>query len=158
MKLEQPLIPGEVDVESHRDWIALSSVSEGLRLIGGDGSSGASRARSQFVFDGVMVAKDMDISTPELRRAIVEGTFFGEVKIDVVKSCGGTNVYTAYAITLSPARIVNLTLAATADGVPTETVGFEYTRITTMYTPVDKDCKIHSPLFSTQDGELLELR
>ena len=117
---------------------------------------GSTRRRSSFVFDGVQVMKRLDRSSPELRESLANGRIFGEVLIDVIYACG-ENFYTAYAITLSPAQVDALQLHGEETARPTEEVSFNYTRITTMYTPVTEDCRLLSPVFSTQDGALLSL-
>jgi len=156
MSIDNNSIPGESNSDSHRDWIELTRIMEGLHRDGAASSSGGSRLRSSFVFDGVQVMKLLDRSSPKLRQALAQGEIFGEVKIDVIKACGG-NPYTAYAITLSIARIEALSLQAEDFNRPTEELAFNYTRIETMFTPVDRSCTLLPPIYSTQDGEILEL-
>ena len=119
-------------------------------------ASGSSRRRTSFIFDGLQAIKDVDVSTVKLREAITDGTIFTEVKIDIVRSCGGSP-YTAFAITLSIARLEELKMTGGGEEVPVEELAFNYTRIETMYTPVDHNCSLGAPIYSTQDGELLEL-
>ncbi len=154
MNIDDLRIPGEATSDSHQNWIELTSVMDGIRREGL--AAGSSRRRSSFVFDGLEVTKLLDKSGPKLREAIAQGTIFTEVEIDIIASCGG-NTYTAFAITLSIARIDGFASSAEADRVPGETVSFEYTRIETMYTPVRPDCGLEPPIYATQDGEILEL-
>ena len=155
MNIDDLSIKGESTSASHPEWIVLSAVMDGLRR-DGLGSSGSGRSRAQFVFDGVQVIKELDRSTPKLREAIADGRIFTEVQIDIIRSCGG-NFYTAFAITLGIARLDELSLNGNAAERPVEQLAFNYTRISTMYTPVEDDCSLGAPVFSTQDGELLEL-
>lgn len=155
MNIDGSRIKGESSSESHRDWIELISVSNGLQLTG-DPLASAGRSRSSFEFAGVTVSKYFDLSTPELRRAITDGTIFGEVRIEYIRGCGG-NLYTALAITLTTARLETLSAQAVADQQPTEELGFDYSRIETMFTPVDSVCKLLPPLYTTQDGRQLAL-
>ncbi len=154
MNIDGDSIPGEATSDSHEDWIELTSVVDGLRR--DNLATGSSRRRSSFVFDGLQVMKLIDSSSPKLREALAEGRIFTEVEIDIIKSCGD-NAYTAYAITLSIARIEALNLQGGADDRPTEEIGFNYTRMENMYTPVESDCSLLSPILSTQDGEILDL-
>jgi type VI secretion system secreted protein Hcp len=154
MNIDNNQIPGESNSSSHEDWIELTAFTEGLHR-DNTGTTGTTRRRSSFVFDGVNVSKLLDRSSPKIRQALAEGRFFGEVKIDIIAPCGGS-LYTAYAITLSTAQIINLTMSGSEER-PVENVGFIYTRIETMYTPVAKDCTLLTPVFSTQDGEMLRL-
>ncbi|MGB5398106.1 MAG: type VI secretion system tube protein Hcp, partial [Gammaproteobacteria bacterium] len=152
MSIDDNAIPGESTSASHKDWIVLSAFTEGLRR-DNLGTSGSTRIRSSFVFDGVTADKLLDKSSPKLREALLDGRFFGEIKIDIIASCGGGN-YTVYAITLSSAQIAALSLFA-ANETPNEAVGLIYSRIETMYTPVENDCTLLPPVYSTQDGSLL---
>lgn len=154
MNIDDLSIPGEATSDSHQNWIELTSVMDGIRREGL--SAGASRRRSSFVFDGLEVTKSLDKSSTKLREAIARGTIFTEVEIDIIASCGG-NTYTAFAITLSIARIDGFASAADADQVPDEAISFDYTRIETMYTPVRSDCALESPIYATQDGAILDL-
>lgn len=154
MSIDNNLIPGDSTSSSHRDWIVLSEFTEGLHR-DDTGTSGSTRTRSSFVFDGVTVGKLLDRSSPKLREALADGRFFGEVKIDIIATCNGS-LYTAYANTLSSAQIVALTMTG-SEQRPTENIGLIYSRIETMYTPVSDDCTLLPPVYSTQDGELLRL-
>ena len=154
MSIDNNAIPGESTSASHKDWIELYAFTEGLRR-DNLGATGSTRIRSSFVFDGVTADKQLDKSSPKLREALVEGRFFGEIKIDIISACGGGN-YTAYAITLSSAKIAALSLIASNE-TPNEQVGLIYSRIETMYTPVENDCTLLPPVYSTQDGTLLGL-
>lgn len=154
MSIDGNSIPGEATSDSHRDWIELTGIMDGLHR--DNAATGSTRRRSSFVFDGVRVMKIIDRSSPTLREALAKGRIFTEVEIDVIRSCGG-NAYTAYAITLSITRIEALNLQGEADDRPTEEIGFNYTRMENMYTPIDTDCSLLPPIFSTQDGEILNL-
>ena len=154
MKIEDPDIPGDSVSNSHPDWIVLTSVTEGLRR--DNLASGSTRRRSSFVFDGAHVGKLLDRSSPKLREALAKGTIFGEVRIEIIEDCGGS-LYTPLALTLTTARLEQLSLSAEQSEQPIENVSFNYTRIEAMYTPVEDDCSLLPPLYSTQDGELLGL-
>ena len=155
MNIDDLRIPGESTSASHRNWIELTEVMDGIRREG-LGASGSTRRRTSFTFDGVHVGKLIDRSSLKLREAILAGTIFTEVKIDVVRSCGG-NAYTAFALTLSIARIENFESVITREEQSRENLSFDFSRIETMYTPVNDDCSLDSPIYSTQDGELLKL-
>lgn len=155
MNIDDLRIPGEATSDSHRDWIELTSVMDGMHREGLD-ASGSNRRRSSVVFDGFHVGKLLDRSSPKLREAIADGTIFTEVEIDIVASCGG-NAYTAFAITLSTARIEQLESKGGRKEKSSENISFNYSRMETIYTPVNDDCSLDAPVFSTQDGELLEL-
>ena len=152
MSIDENRIKGESTSGSHAQWIELLSFNEGSSIDIGSGISGGDRASLKLNLDGVTVTKLLDISSPLLRLAVAEGDIFTEVKIDVIKACGGT-LFTEYALTLTVASITALaTGGSSADERPTETLSFNYSRIETMYTPVGPGCRPGRPIFSFQDA------
>lgn len=147
---ENSEIKGDSTSKSHQDWIILESFGEGSNVIFDDRTGGGS-ATGKVDFDGVTVRKGVDSSSPLLRRALTEGDYFTEVKIDIVKVCDA-NLYTAYAITLTVSALSSLGMSSSDFGVPLESLVFDYSRIETMYTPVDQDCKLGIPVYSFQDA------
>ena len=144
-------IRGEATSKSHRDWIELLSFSEGSSISVG-GITGGSRTTGKINLEGVTVSKLLDISSTPLRQALVEGDIFTEVKIDVIKSCGGS-LFTEYAITLTVASLTSISMGGSGgDDRPPETLSFDYSRIETMYTPVGPGCRLEAPIFSFQDA------
>ena len=144
-------IRGEAKSKSHPDWIELLSFSEGSSISGG-GLAGGSRTTGKVNLEGVTVSKLLDISSPGLRLALAEGDTFTEVKIDIIRSCGGT-FYTEYAITLTVSSLTSISMGSSAgDARPSETLTFDYSRIETMYTPVGPGCRLEAPIFSFQDA------
>lgn len=142
-------IKGDSTSESHKDWIELQSFQEGSSIVGGD-TLGGGQSSGKVNLDGVTVSKLLDSSSPQLRQALVDGSIFTEVMIDIVKSCGG-NVYTAYAITLTVSVMTSLNMSSGGER-PIEKIVFDYSRIETMFTPVDGSCRLGSPVYSFQDA------
>lgn len=156
MSIDDNAIKGESTSVSHRDWIELNSIADGQRLDGAKPSGRPGNSPAKVLFDGVTVGKFFDRSSPQLRLAAAAGRIFGEVKIEYVDSCGG-NLYVALAITLSTARLGALSAQVNAVEPPVEELNIDFTRIETMVTPVDSQCKPLPPQFSSQDGKLLAL-
>jgi len=144
-------IKGEATSASHRDWIDVLSYSEGSSVTPGlPGGSGGVRD-IKVDFGNIMVTKSIDRSSPLTRLAVVDGDVFSEVRIDIVAACDG-RPYLKYAITLTVSSIVEFSAnGSAADDTGTEQLAFNYSRIESMYTPVDKTCKLGKPIFSFQD-------
>jgi len=155
MSIDNNVIQGDSDSSSHDGWIVLSSYSAGINRQH-DSLAGTTRSRSSFELDDVVVGKLLDRSSPELRQALLQGQVFGEVQIDIIGICD-ENLYTKYAITLNTARLSGIEIAGTGTDLPHEEVAIDFTRITTMYTPVAGDCSLESPIMSTQDGQIIGL-
>ena len=144
-------IKGESSSSSHQDWIELLSFTEGSSAQIGSTVGGA-RPSVRVNLEDVTVSKYVDISSPMLRLALANGDIFTEVRIDIIKSCGGSP-YTEYAITLTVSGLTSLQMStATANERPTESLSFNFSRIETMYTPVGPGCKFEAPIYSFQDA------
>ena len=144
-------IKGESKSKSHQDWIELLSFTEGSHVEIG-GATGGARPSVKVNLEAVTVSKFMDISSPKLRLALAEGDIFTEVKIDIIKSCGGST-YTEYAITLTVSSLTSLAMeSSAAEDRPSESMSFNYSRIETMYTPVGPGCRFEAPIYSFQDA------
>jgi len=96
----------------------------------------------------VSVTKLLDSASLPLRMAIANGRYFEEVRIDVIKSCGGNN-YTQYAITLHQVLVTSLNVSGSGgtDQLP-EQLSLNTASMETMYTPVRSDCRLEDPIYS----------
>ena len=151
MNIDDNAIKGDARSASHRDWIELLSFSEGSSNPVGD-RTGGGRTAGKVSLEDVTVTKLLDRSSTLLRQALADGTLFTEVKIDVIKQCGG-NPYTEYAITLTVSALTSLQASASGtQELPRETLSLNFSRIETMYTPVGPGCRFEPPLYSFQDA------
>jgi type VI secretion system secreted protein Hcp len=144
------VIQGEVSSKGHENWIKLLAWSEGSSQSGSlhvGGGGGAGKLNLQ----DVSITKFIDSASVKMRLAVAEGDVFSEVKIDYIKSCG-KNLYTEYAITLSPSMVTSVSSGGSGgEDRLSENVTFNYSRIETMYTPVDSNCRPGKPIYSYQD-------
>lgn len=146
MSIDKNVIKGDVVHKSHKDWIELLAWSEGSSNTGSTHQGGTTTG--VYRLGDVGVAKLLDSASLPLRMAIASGRYFDEVQIDVIKSCGG-NKYTQYAITLNQVLVTSLSASASG-GVDNlaEYVSLNTASIETMYTPVDRDCRLEDPIYS----------
>lgn len=151
MSIDNNAIKGEATSSSHKDWITLLSWSEGSSN-SGTTHMGPDSGGGRINIQGVNVLKWLDSSDPELRLAILTGRRFDEVKIDVIKSCGGDRgIYTKYAITLNDVLVTSLSSGGSGgQDRLVESVSFDMSSIETMYTPVGPDCRLEQPIYSFQ--------
>lgn len=146
MSIDKNAIKGEVTHASHKDWIEVLTWSEGSSNTATTHTGGSTVGN--FNLGDVHVMKALDIATVPLKLAIASGRLFDEVKIDVIKECGG-NKYTQYAITLNLAIVVSSTNGGSGgQDRLVEAISFNTSSIETMYTPVGKDCRFENPIYS----------
>jgi type VI secretion system secreted protein Hcp len=147
MSIDKNAIKGDVNNRSHKDWIEVLAWSEG------SSNSGTTHQNSggtvgKFNLGDVSVMKYLDSASLDLRMAIAAGRYIEELKIDVIKDCGG-NKYTQYAITLNQVLVSSLSNGASGgQDRLVENVTFNTASIETMYTPVGKDCRFENPIYS----------
>lgn len=147
MSIDKNAIKGDVNNRSHKDWIEVLAWSEG------SSNSGTTHQTSggtggKFNLGDVSVSKYLDSASVDLRTAIAAGRFIEELKIDVIKECGG-NKYTQYAITLNQVLVSSLSNGASrGQDRLVENVTFNTASIETMYTPVGQNCRFENPIYS----------
>jgi type VI secretion system secreted protein Hcp len=149
MSIDNNVIKGEVDNKSHKNWIEVLAWSSGLSNSGSTHMGGASGAGKANLQD-IAVTKFLDASTTALLLASAKGTYFDEVKIDIIKSCGRNN-YTQYALTLNDVIISSVSSGGSGgEDKLTENVTFNMRSLETVYTPVSSKCELEQPIYSFQ--------
>lgn len=147
MSIDKNAIKGEVSNKSHKDWIKLLTWSENSSN-SATTHQGAVDTTGTFNLGNISVSKYLDSSSLPLRMAIASGSHYDEVKIDVIKECGG-NKYTQYAITLNQVIVVALNNSASGgQDHLVEQVTFDTASVETMYTPVGTNCRFENPIYS----------
>jgi|GEM_PF-4566298 len=148
MSIDKNAIKGEVIHASHKDWIEVLSWYEGSNNSGTTHLSTGGVTEGKFNLGDVSVSKFLDTASVPLKLAIASGRFFDEVKIDVIKDCGG-NKYTQYAITLNLVLVTSSSSSASGgQDHLVENITLNTSSIETMYTPVGKDCRFENPIYS----------
>lgn len=155
MNIDDGAIKGDFDGDSHKDWIELLTWQQGVSAQISDAIiDGPDRAVVAISQSDVSIAKFIDSATTQMRQALLKGTLFREIEIDVIKRCGG-NFYTQHAITL-----VNGVFSSASDFASSganrnvENLSINVTGIETIYVPVDNDCNLQTPIYSYEDMTL----
>lgn len=148
MSIDKNVIKGEVNHASHKDWIDVLAWSEGSSNAGTTHGSTGGTTDGLFNLGEVSVTKALDTATVPLKLAIASGRIFDEVKIDVIKECGG-NKYTQYAITLNLVLVTSSSNGASGgQDRLVESITLNTSSIETMYTPVGEKCRFENPIYS----------
>jgi type VI secretion system secreted protein Hcp len=135
-------IPGEALDDKHKDWIEVLSFQHGMtqptsstRTSAGGGTTGRS------THDDFAIMKHLDKSSPKLYEALSTGKHFSKVSIELCRA-GGSQVK-FMEIKLEQVVISNISLSGngsiggnstSSDHLPTESVSFNYGKITWTYT------------------------
>lgn len=136
-------IKGESTDDGHRDWIKLLLVGNHITRPMVAGASGSTRQRSSVRFGDFVCVKEVDASTPKLQEALVDGTSFPKVNIDMCTSSEGGKRIPFLQWELSNARVTSYNIDASNDttDLPTEQISFNFEQIKVTYDLLGKDNK-----------------
>ena len=119
-----PGIPGSSVAVSHKDWIEVLSMSQGV-----------SSTKKSAACSDVSIMKSLDQAGPALWAAAAMHQVFPEVRIQVV-AVGGDSSSVVYDIRLSNARVTSSQTSASSE-LPIESVSFSYASITLTFNSQD---------------------
>ncbi len=124
LRLRIPGIPGGCTEETHRDWIEVSSFSQGVSRGGED--------RFSELHHDFSVTKHVDRASPLLAQACAEGWKVGEVTLEVSRSEGARPV--VMRVRLWDVHLTQYQLSGTGDpsgsnATPFEGLSFRYGKV-----------------------------
>lgn len=137
-------IEGQSVDADHAKWINLLSISESMSRPVSFGGSGSSRNTSSVSHGEIMVAKELDKSTPKLIEAVNSGKTLATVKIDMVQSLGDTSKRLPYMQwELKNVLVTSYSISGSGMGgdVPTESLSLNFEEAKWVYTQYSKEGK-----------------
>ncbi len=144
-----PSIKGSATEKNHEGWLKVDSFQFGVgRAISSPVGGGTNREASQPSVSEITISKPMDNSSIELFGWSVAKFDAKTVKIDLV-SAGRDDPFTQYELT--NAVISGYSVSGGAEGMPHETISFNFTKIQDKFTPVGADQKAGTPVIKTYD-------
>ncbi len=134
-------IKGESTDDKHKDWIEVMSYNWGVSQMASAAavSATSSSAGQRADFQDLSIVKLMDKSSPLLMKACAKGDAVKEVKLELCRATGSKAVYMEYK--LEQVIISSVSTGGGGGGEATESVTFNYGKITLTYTPFDRDGK-----------------
>nr|WP_319490546.1 type VI secretion system tube protein Hcp [uncultured Desulfobacter sp.] len=127
-------IKGESTDDKHKDEIEILSYNWGVsQMASGTASSSGGGTTSRADFQDLSIVKEMDSASPLLNKACWSGTHIKEVTLKLNRAAGDDRVkYMEYK--LENVIVSSVSIGGGGGGVPTESVTFNYGKITTTYT------------------------
>ncbi|MAK62496.1 MAG: hypothetical protein CMK09_16120 [Ponticaulis sp.] len=125
-------IEGESKDSRRSGWINIDRVTEGYSRPSPAGAA-SGRMRASLSTSGLTFEKEIDATSPLLRRAITRGESFKEVSVDLTESRGGQPYMT---IKLTSVTLTDLN-ASMDDGEASETITLNYESIEWTYPKAD---------------------
>jgi type VI secretion system secreted protein Hcp len=132
--------PGAVTTTGFEAWIELSSFQWGVgRNIGTAARGSKTREASEPHFSEVTVTKVLDKATTKLFTEAVAGDLSKTVKLKCTTTTAN-KVDTYLAIELSNCAASAMSISASPDGIPMESLSINFTKI--MFTYTERDPKV----------------
>lgn len=134
-------IKGESTDDKHKEWIEILSYNIGHSQMASaaDRSATTSAASQRADFQDLQIVKHVDKASPLISKACAKGDAIKEVKLECCRAGGDKHVYMMWK--LDQVIISSVQLGGGGGGEATESVTFNYGKITQEYTPVDRDGK-----------------
>jgi len=134
-------VDGEAQDKDHKGWSDILSFSQGQSS--GEGATGPSRQRAEVVFEDIVVAKELDKTSPKLAEAVCLGKVFPKVEIHLTTSYTDASRATYYAYELRNVLIASYHISGggQSEGVPTEEISLSFEEIKATYTEFDETGK-----------------
>lgn len=131
-------IDGESTDENHQGWIELLSYDHGVtQQVSGTASSAGGASAERANFKNFSITKQLDIATPALNLACADGTHIDEVLVELCRA--GTDKVKFMEYKLTNCLISAVTVSGGSGGdLPTESVTFNYGKITWSYAKQDR--------------------
>ena len=132
--LEIDGIKGESSDKDHKDWIEVLSFNWGVsQMASGTASSAGGGSTQRADFQDLSIVKELDSSSPLLNKACWGGAHIKKVTLQLNRAAGDKRQkYMEYI--MEHVIISSVSIGGGGGGVPTESVTFNYGKITTTYT------------------------
>jgi type VI secretion system secreted protein Hcp len=144
-----PGIKGSVTEKNHKDWIKVDSMQFGVgRAISTPVGASQQREAGQPSVSEITVSKPMDNSSIELFGWSVAKFDAKKLKIDIV-STGRDDPFTQFE--LENAVISGYSISAPGEGMPSESISFNFTKIQNKFMPTGTDQKAGTPVVKAYD-------
>lgn len=129
-------IPGESTDDKHKDWIEVMSYSSGVSQMGsGDRSTGGSATSGRCNHQDFSIVKSLDKASPTLDLKCSDGSHIKKVALELCLATGTKQKYMEYI--MEDVIISSVSVGGGGGGLPTESVTFNYGKITWNYIQTD---------------------
>jgi len=131
-------IPGESTDDKHKDWIEVLSYSHGVsQMAGGDRSTGGAATEGRCSHQDFSIVKTLDKASPTLDLFCCNGTHIKNVAVELCRATGAKEKYMEYK--MQDVIISSVSVGGGGGGLPTESVTFNYGKLTWNYIQTDHE-------------------
>ena len=131
-------IPGESTDDKHKEWIEVVSYSHGLAQMGaGDRSTGGAATAGRCSHQDFSIVKELDKTSPTIDLFCCNGNHIKKVALELCRATGDKTKYMEYI--MEDVIISSVSIGGGGGGLPTESVTFNYGKITWNYIQTDHE-------------------
>ena len=129
-------IPGESTDDKHKDWIEVTSYSSGVsQSASGATSTGGARTGGRCDHQDFSIVKTLDKASPTLDLTCCKGTHIKKVAVELCLAADTKAKYMEYI--MEDVVISSVSVGGGGGGTPTESVKFNYGKMTWNYIQTD---------------------
>ena len=131
-------IPGESTDEKHKEWIEILSFSHGVsQMVSGERSTGGAASAERCTHQDLSIVKSLDKASPTLDLFCCEGRHIDKVTLELCRAAGEKEKYMEYK--MEKVLITSVSIGGGGGGLPTESVTFNYGKLTWNYIQLDHE-------------------
>jgi type VI secretion system Hcp family effector len=131
-------IPGESTDDKHKEWIEVLSYSSGVaQMAAGDRSTGGAASGGRCSHQDFSIVKELDKTSPTIDLFCCNGNHIKKVALELCRATGDKTKYMEYI--LEDVIISSVSIGGGGGGLPTESVTFNYGKITWNYIQTDHE-------------------
>ena len=128
-------IPGESTDAKHKEWIEVMSYSSGVaQMAAGERSTGGAATGGRCTHQDISIVKALDKATPTINLYCCQGKHVPNVVIELCRATGNKEKYMEYKM---EDVIISSVSVGGGGGLPTESVTFNYGKLTWNYIQTD---------------------
>ncbi len=131
-------IPGESTDDKHKEWIEVLSYSSGVaQMAAGDRSTGGAASGGRCSHQDFSIVKELDKTSPTIDLFCCNGNHIKKVALELCRATGDKTKYMEYI--MEDVIISSVSIGGGGGGLPTESVTFNYGKITWNYIQTDHE-------------------
>ena len=129
-------IPGESTDDKHKEWIEIMSYSSGVaQMAAGDRSTGGAATGGRCSHQDFSIVKGMDKASPTINLFCCNGKHIPNVVIELCRATENKEKFMEYK--MEDVIISSVSIGGGGGGLPTESVTFNYGKMTWNYIQTD---------------------
>ena len=122
-------IPGESTDDKHKEWIEIMSYSSGVaQMAAGDRSTGGAATGGRCSHQDFSIVKGMDKASPTINLFCCNGKHIPNVVIELCRATENKEKFMEYK--MEDVIISSVSIGGGGGGLPTESVNFNYGKMT----------------------------